>query len=62
MKRVRALALEDTVVEIIKESNARYENDTFVYPFMYESFGIVIFGAADALLEILKERPNLAGC
>lgn len=55
MKRARELEL--VVAEIVEEGKAKDEKGAPLYPVMQEPLVIALFGAADALLEVLKERP-----
>lgn len=57
MKRAREL--EELVVEIVHESKAKDEEGKPLYPVIYEPAVLAFFGAPDALLEVLKERPIL---
>ena len=55
MKRTHDLA--NLVIEIVEESKAKDTDGTPLYPVMHEPIVLGFFGAPDALLEVLKDRP-----
>jgi len=55
MKRQREL--EAVIEEIVSTGKAKNEKGEPVYPVMKEPLVMALFGAADALLDVLKERP-----
>jgi len=57
MKRAREL--EEVVGEIVEAGRAKNEKGELIYPVMREPLVLALFGAPEALVDVLRARPGL---